>query len=113
MSSSLGGRVVRKPLLILISGAPGSGKSTLARQLAREFRLPHMNKDTIRDGLWFTDPLLTADSERTWDVWLAALRQLLSSGASVICDQTLYRGRSETDLRRLAPLGYPVNVHTR
>jgi adenylate kinase family enzyme len=43
-----------QPLLVLISGVPGGGKTTLARSLADHLIVPHLNKDVVRDGLWFT-----------------------------------------------------------
>jgi predicted kinase len=103
-----------QPLIVLISGAPGSGKTTLGRCLADELQVPHINKDRIREGLWLTDPSLALDGERTWELWIASLRLLLTSGVSVVTDQTLYRGRSEAELRsRLLSLGRAVNVHAR
>jgi hypothetical protein len=86
----------------------------LGRRLADGLRVPHVNKDTLRDGLWLTDPSLTTEGEKTWNLWMRSLTGMLAAGVSLVTDQTLYRGRSEVELQsRLAPLSYPVNVHTR
>jgi tRNA uridine 5-carbamoylmethylation protein Kti12 len=102
------------PRIVLISGAPGSGKTTLGRHLADALSVPHVNKDRIREGLWLTDPSIARDGHRIWGIWMSSLQLLLAAGASVVVDQTLYRGQSEADLcSQLLPLGRTVNVHTR
>jgi predicted kinase len=100
--------------MVLVSGAPGSGKTTLGRHLADALRVPHVNKDRIREGLWLTDPSTARDGGRVWRIWMSSVRLLLDAGVSLVIDQTLYRGMSEADLRaQLLPLCRTVNVHTR
>lgn len=40
-----------KPILFIMSGLPGSGKSTLSRFLAKKYRIPYIQIDTIEQGL--------------------------------------------------------------
>lgn len=40
-----------KPILFIMSGLPGSGKSTLSRFLARKYKIPYIQIDTIEQGL--------------------------------------------------------------
>ncbi len=40
------------PLLIIISGLPASGKTTISIELAKEFSLPLIGKDTIKESLF-------------------------------------------------------------
>lgn len=44
----------RRPLLVLVNGAPASGKSTLAARLARELALPLIAKDALKEVLFDT-----------------------------------------------------------
>ena len=107
------GRPLPRPLLVIVSGAPGSGKTTMAARLARELRLPHHNRDLVRDGLWMTDGDDAAvPTGRAWDVWLAGVQHYLDAGVSLVIDQTFYRGRSDVTLRsELVPRSLAVNVH--
>lgn len=41
-----------KILLIIITGLPGTGKTTLGKKLAKEFRLPFICKDDIKEILF-------------------------------------------------------------
>jgi hypothetical protein len=100
-------------MLVIVSGAPGSGKTTTGRLLGDELRLPHLNRDLVRDGLWMTDGDDAAVStDRAWQVWLSAVKRYLEAGVSLVIDQTFYRGRSDVTLRsELVPFSWAVNVH--
>lgn len=85
----------------------------MAGRLAQELRLPHLNRDLVRDGLWMTDGDDAAVStDRAWNVWMSAVKGYLGAGVSIVIDQTFYRGRSDVTLRaELVPLSLAVNVH--
>jgi shikimate kinase len=40
-------------LMIIVTGAPGAGKTTLSKNLAGKFNLPVINKDEIKELLFF------------------------------------------------------------
>ena len=107
------GRPLERPLLVIVSGAPGSGKTTMGARLAAELRVPHLNRDLVRDGLWMTDgDDALVPTERAWHVWMAAVQLYLDAGVSLVIDQTFYRGRSDVTLRsELVPRSLAVNVH--
>ena len=101
---------LKLPLLVVVSGVPGGGKTTLASRLAAEFRLPHLNRDLVRDGIWMTDGVNAGSV--TWDIWMAAVKLYLHHRVSVVVDQTMYRGLSDVTIaRELAPMSLLVNVH--
>lgn len=103
-----------RPILILVSGVPGGGKTTLARQLADHLRVPHLNKDVIRDGLWFTSRDRQRDlTPRAFELFFAVAESWLATGVSLVADQTLYRGVSEDDFSRVVSLADSVNIVVR
>ncbi len=103
-----------KPLLILVSGAPGSGKTTLARKLADELYLPHINRDSLYWGMRFTAHDKTIEVVSTGvPLFYAVLTQLLTSGVSIVADATLYKGKSEADIKPLLQIADIINIHCR
>lgn len=60
-----------KPLLIIVSGPPASGKTTLAQRLAREFHLPAIHKDDVKESLF--DSLGWSDREWSKRLGMATL----------------------------------------
>lgn len=80
-----------KNLLIIISGPPCTGKSTLGKKIAKEFKLPFISKDDIKESL-FND---LGHSDREWSTKLGIaaytilhhiIETLLSSKVSFIAE---------------------------
>ena len=71
---------MKKPTLILISGAPGTGKTFLARRLAEALPIVVLEKDAIKETLFDT----VSEGDREWSRKLggatfALLRMLVQS----------------------------------
>src|SRR5262245_128292 len=103
----------RRPLLVLVSGAPGSGKSTLARRLGDRLYLPVADKDRLRDGKLAT---VGRDASRAdapgHTLFFATVERWLQLGMSCVGDMTFVRGLSEPDVAaHFAPHAELVNVH--
>ncbi len=102
------------PILFLVSGAPGSGKTVLARKLAEQLCLPHINRDVLYWGLRFTLRDKNADVVSTGvPLFYSLIKSYLSNNISLVADATLYKGKSETDVKQLLALGTVVNIHCR
>ena len=41
---------MEKPVLLVVTGRPGAGKTTLAERLSREWYLPLVSRDRIKEG---------------------------------------------------------------
>jgi predicted kinase len=52
-----------KPVLVIITGLPGSGKTSLGQRLAKDFRLPFVYKDGVKEILF--DQLGWSDRKRS------------------------------------------------
>jgi adenylate kinase family enzyme len=105
---------MRKPLVVLVSGAPGAGKTTLAEAIASRLRIPHIPRDEILRGIEMTKG---ADIDRG-GIGIAAyfrlMKQLCIANVSFVTDGTLYKGVSENDIKaRLVPIAEVINLHVR
>jgi adenylate kinase family enzyme len=63
-----------KALLVIISGPPCTGKTTLGKKIAREFNLPLISKDEIKESLF--DSLGTKDREWSKKLGIASFELL-------------------------------------
>lgn len=66
----------RRPLLIVINGAPGAGKTTLLRKLTKDLSLPGIGKDDIKELLF--DHLGIGDHNWSRDVGVATFEMVYS-----------------------------------
>ena len=82
------GRVVRRPLLVLLVGAPGTGKSRLARRLAAALDAQIVESDRVRKQL-FAEPRYTGGEHAAVYGWChTVLRSALVVGRPVVFDAT-------------------------
>jgi predicted kinase len=91
--------------LILTVGLPGSGKTTWAKKLldsAEPGTMARVNRDDLRAMLHNSAPHLDVTESQVTAVQHRTIRQLLSSGVSVIVDDTNLRDRV---LRGLVKMG--------
>lgn len=78
------------PYLIVVTGRPGSGKSTLADILAREWHMPLVSRDRIKEGLIRTEGLphamLPDGNLRATQAFFADIECMLSRGISIVAE---------------------------
>ncbi|TDU90611.1 putative kinase [Kribbella voronezhensis] len=76
--------------LVLLCGTSFSGKSTVARALAPRLSARIVSLDEIneRRGLWGGDGIPVGEWVRTHELATAEVRELLTSGTSVVVDDT-------------------------
>jgi len=101
------------PLLVIVSGAPGSGKTTLAEKLAAHMRLLHLERDVFFRSLEYTAGKKVDRETIGIPRFYEAVTRILSMGASLIIDSTLYKGISEDAIIELQTIADVVNVHCR
>jgi predicted kinase len=101
-----------KKLLIVITGHPGSGKSMLAKRLSREYRIPFVSKDNIKERIF--DSLGIGD--KAWSRKVSnvshrlmddAVDQELAAGRSVIVESNFKRN---IDSKRFTELAQKYNA---
>lgn len=95
-----------KPLLVIISGLPCTGKTFLGKRLAKEFNLPYLSKDGIKELLF--DSLGWQDREWSKKLGLASYNLLyyfaesqLTAGKSFIIESNF---KAEFDSKKFLDL---------
>lgn len=105
---------MRRPLLVIVSGAPGAGKSTLARKIADYMRFPHIERDTVLRSIEFGSDKQLNRAKDIVPMYYDLLKVMLTRGMSIVTDGTIYQGVSESDIQaHLLPFAHVVNVHAR
>jgi len=105
---------MRKPLVILVTGAPGAGKSTLAATIAEHMRLPHIERDVIFRGIDLTHG--ERQNPQTYGIpaYYKVLGSMLDENMSFVTDGTMYKGLSENDIKEhIVKRAHVVNLHVR
>jgi predicted kinase len=91
-----------KPLLIMMYGFPGSGKSYFARQMTDFMQIAHIQGDRIRGEL-FSEPRYDKQENAIVSQLMNYMtEEFLSSGVSVIYDDSTYRLSQRMALREMA-----------
>ena len=80
-----------KPLLLVVTGRPGTGKTTLAEALSRDWCLPLVSRDRIKEGLVHTagmahDALPEDANLRATQAFFGTLDYLTRQGISLIAE---------------------------
>lgn len=111
-----GGRV--GPTLTVVCGAPASGKTILARRLAKDLRLPLLEKDAIKESL--ANTLGAADRDESRCLGFASTRLLyklaasmIRRGTSVIIECSFVRTFASADLERTSDVARVLVVQCR
>ena len=104
---------MHRPILIVVTGQPGAGKTTLAERLSREWYLPLVSRDRIKEGIVHT--LNKSHEELTEDANLIATNAffdtvgfMLDRGVSCVAEAAFqHRLWSE----RLPALAQKARIH--
>ena len=85
----------RRPVLIVISGAPVSGKTCLAKRLSGSLRIPVIHKDELKETLF--DTLGIGDREwsrklggASWELLFRIIDGQIAAGRSIIAEANFY-----------------------
>jgi hypothetical protein len=85
----------RRPLAVLVGGAPGSGKTTLSALLADALDLPVVHKDRLVHGAWRTRDRALELGAPAVEPFFRTLELWLTEGVSLVADHTFQRGVSD------------------
>lgn len=88
-------------MIIVLAGMPASGKSTIAKVLCKEFGLPLLEKDALKEEIFDTMGFSCYAEKRKTDlaanaVLLRCAKALLENGQSMILDNNFDRISTET-----------------
>lgn len=93
-------------MLILVGGPPATGKTTIGRNVAKEFDLPFIGKDDIKERLF--DDLGYRDREwslkvgkASWHVLYGVIEELVSHGQSLVAEANFGPEHDEEPIKAL------------
>lgn len=105
---------MKKPLLVIVSGAPGSGKTTFAGKLVAHMKLLHIERDRVFDAMRYTFESEAFSREKDGvPLFYELIASVLKTQASIVIDATLYKGKSEKDIIQLQQHATMINIHCR
>lgn len=103
---------MKRPTLLLVSGAPGSGKTQLSLALSEALGMYRVSKSEIARALNTTDSSDSSNHARGWETYWTMLETLLDARVSIIADQTTWRGQCDAIIgARLLPKALVRIVH--
>lgn len=111
--SSLAKVLQNGPIFIVISGAPGSGKTTLARILSEKLNLLHIERDILLEQVYQLHKNDTnydrarVGIPKVYEI----VASLLTQQISIVMDATLYKNKSEQDIKLLGDNAKLLNIH--
>lgn len=79
------------PYLIVVTGRPGSGKTTFSKELSKQFYLPIISRDELKEGYVRTfqkqDSELPIDTNKVvFEIFFNTITSLLSANVSIIVE---------------------------
>ena len=108
---------MRRPTLVVVSGAPGVGKTTLARKLAAAIGCPAVSRDEIKEGLVHAyGPGFVAApgdelTQRTFPLFFKVIRDLVEGGSTLVAESGFQERNWRVGLEPLLSLATVRIVH--
>lgn len=97
----------KKPLLILVSGAPATGKTTLARKLSDYFKAPYFSADEIKETIseWVVGrknrKLYEKVCNASYDIFYKNIKKILSISGVCIAEALFIKELAEPKIREI------------
>ena len=94
------------PLVVIVTGLPGTGKTTLGIRIAKQFSLPFINKDGIKELLfdtlgWEDRAWSKKISQASYGLLYYFVEAQLAAGRSLVVESNFDSGRDSPQFLRL------------